>query len=148
MSSAALDTKIRRAVSRNNEAPGNALEREIERAGDLAFDKIVALLTRGELKKPGQRMRATYLLAILTRHQCVDRLDELARWAAAAADSEHREERSSGVISLVHLPRLMRSRGIAKERVKSVEQVAKDAVARARLHGLNETATRLLAASE
>jgi len=62
----------------------------------------------------------------------------------AAADSEHREERSSGVISLVHLPRSMRSRGFAEERVKRVEQVAKDAVARARLHGLNETATRLL----
>ena len=143
-----LDRKILRAVSRNNDAPGNALEREIERAGDVAFDKLVELLACGRLKKPGQRMRAFYLLAILTRHQCVERIDELAPLAAAAADSEHREERSGAVIELAHLPHLMRKRGISETRVARVENIAEEAIARARLRGLSETADRVLAQRE
>src|SRR6185503_13644245 len=68
VSSAALDTKIRRAVSRNNEAPGNARRAEEARSKDTGY------VSSGDPDAPPVR-RATRRARSM---------------GGAAADSEHR----------------------------------------------------------
>ncbi len=76
MTTPTLEQKIIRTVSRAHEPSGSAREIKIVRAGDVSFDVIVNLFQTHRLKKAGQRMRALSLLALLTRQQCPDRIEQ------------------------------------------------------------------------
>lgn len=85
-------------LTKDSPPPANLLK--LERLGNDAFDFIVALLKDGKLKAL-QRRNAIRRLALLTRHQCFDRTDELLSISLDEMRSDDRCLRSGATICAV-----------------------------------------------